>query len=245
MRLYGKNPVLERIKINPASIQKIYIRSGHEESAYIRKKAQKKGIPFYTVPGSKIQKMARNLNTQGLLAEVEDFPYRPFEDLLAAALKRQTVLVYLDGLTDPQNLGAMIRSLACFGGFALVLPKHHSVAVTETVLRVACGGENYVGISQVPNLAQAIAKAREQGIWVAGAVVSQGEDIRQVDFRFPLGLVIGSEDKGIREVIRRRVDQSVTLPMAQPRLSMNAAHAVAVLCFEIVRQQEQLHGTEK
>jgi len=242
MKLYGNNPVLERLKSNPASIRKIYIRSGHEETAYIRKKAQRKGIPFYVVPVTKIQKMARNLNTQGLLAEVEDFPYVSFDLLLQAALKDQSVPVFLDGLNDPQNLGAMIRSLACFGNFSIVIPKHHSVAVTETVLRIACGGENYVTVSQVSNLGQAIDQARAQGIWVAGAVVSQGEDIRRVSFRFPMGLVIGSEQKGIREVNRRRIDQAITLPMSQPRLSMNAAHATSVLCYEIFRQRGVYHA---
>ncbi len=238
MRLYGKNPVLERIKFNPDSIRKIYIRTGHEEASYIRKKVQKRGIPIYLVPATKIQKMARHVNTQGLLAEVDAFPYADFGDLLALTLKKNHVLIFLDKLNDPQNLGAMIRSLACFGRFSVVLPRHHSVAVTEAVLRIACGGENYVGISQVSNLGQAIDRAREQGVSVAGAVVSRGEDLRRVRFSFPLGLVIGSEQKGIREVIRRKLDQAVTLPMSQPRLSLNAAQATTVFCYEIFRQRE-------
>ena len=238
MKLYGKNPVLERIKSNPRSIRKIYVRQGHEEQGYIRKKAQKWGIPVYLVPMSKIQKMARNLNSQGLLADVENFLYAEYDDLMRAAIEKNTILIFLDGLNDPQNLGGMIRGLACLGSFALVLPSHHSVDVTESALRVACGGENFVPVAKVPNLSQAVKAARQEGIWMAGAVVDGGQDLRQVTFRFPMGLVIGSEQKGIREVLRRRLDAALTLPMAHRRLSMNAAHAATLFAYEIMRQKE-------
>jgi len=237
MRLYGKNPVLERIKSNPKSICKIYISEGHEESGYIRQKAKKWGIPFFVVPATKIQKMGRNLNTQGILAEVEGFPYHPYEALLEMAREKNVVPVFLDEVNDPQNLGGILRSLACLGQFSVVLPTHHSVDVTESVLRVASGGENFVPVAKVSNLSQALSKAREQGIWMAGTVVTEGEDIRRARLSFPMGLVVGSEQKGIREVIRRQLDVRLTLPMAQARLSMNVAHATAIFCYEIARQR--------
>ncbi len=237
MRLYGKNPVIERLKFDPRSIQRIYIETGHADSGYVHKKAKKAGIAVCSVPRSKIQKLARNLNTQGILAEVGDFPYVEYDDLLEQALKKNLVLVFLDGLNDPQNFGGILRSCACFGGFAVVLPTHDSVDVTETVLRVACGGENYVPIAKVANLGRALEEAKDKGFWIAGTVVADGENVCDTKLQFPLGVVIGSEQKGIRAVIRKLIDQALTLPMAQPRMSLNAAHAASVFCYEIMLQK--------
>jgi len=245
MKLYGRNPVLERLKTNPKSILRLFITPKHEESAYLLRKAKKWRIPVAIVPPSKIQKMARNLNAQGLLAEVEAFAYRSYDELLDLALGKSVTPVFLDGLNDPQNLGGILRSLACLGPFSLVLPTHHSVEVTESVLRVASGGDNFVPVAKVSNLNQAIKTARDRGIWMAGAVVSGGQDIRTTKFIFPMGLVIGSEHKGIRDVIRRQLDAELTLPMAHPRLSMNAAHAATLFGYEIIRQRAcSLRGEE-
>jgi len=239
MKIYGKNPVFERIKSNPKSIKKIYMQYAHEDAGYVLKKAKKWGIPVYQVPKSKLQKLSRSINAQGIVMEVEGFEYCAWADLLQVAKKKKLSLLFLDGLNDPQNLGAIIRSLACLGGFALVLPTHNSVDVTETVVRVACGGDNYVKIAKVSNLSQAIAKAKQEGFWIAGSIVKGGQDIYQAKLPFPLAFVVGSEQKGIRESIRKQLDVAVTIPMAQARLSMNAAHATALLCYEANKQKQK------
>lgn len=239
MRIYGKNPVIERIKSDPKSLQKIYIQTGHPDAGYVHQKAKKWGIPVHAMQKVKMDKISRNLNAQGIMAEVGDFCYQEYDQLLSDALQEKRALVFLDELKDPQNLGGVIRSLACLGGFALILPTHDSVCVTESVLRVACGGENFVPMALVANLAKAIREARENGFWIAGTVVGEGEDIRSAVLIFPVGLVIGSEQKGIRPVIRKLLDQALTLPMAQPRLSLNAAHAATVFCYEIAKQRMQ------
>jgi len=238
MKLYGKNPVIERLKNDPRSISKIYLQQGHGDAGYIRKKAQKWGIAVLNVPASKIQKMARNVNTQGVLADIGEFLYMDYDELLERALKKGRSPLFLDGLNDPQNLGVIIRSLACLGYFDIVLPTHKSVKVTETVLRIACGGENSVGVSQVKNIRNAILRAREKGFWIVGTVVGKAEDVRMTDFQFPLGLVVGSEHKGIRPVVIKELDAKITLPMAQQGLSMNAAQAVTLFCYEINRNRK-------
>ena len=239
MRLYGRNPVLERIKSNPRSISRIYIEMGHPESSYVQQKAKKHGIPVSVVPGTKMLKLARNVNSQGLLAEVEGFAYVAFTDMLLTAKEQNGVLVFLDELNDPQNLGGIMRSLGCLGNFYVVLPTHHSVEVTETVLRISCGGDNYVSVSKVPNLNSAILKAKEEGFWIAGSVVQDGEQLTEAKFQFPLGIVVGSEQKGIRDVTRKHLDMAVTIPMANVRMSFNAAHATTILCYEINRQRAE------
>lgn len=237
MKLYGRNPVIERLKSNPHSIRKIYLEQGHRDGAYIRRKAQKWGLPVFVVPASKLTKMARNVNVQGVLAEVDGFLYVDYAELRETALKKKQTLVFLDGVTDPQNLGAAMRSLACFGGFVIVLPTHKSVDVTEAVLRVACGGENFLQIARVANLSQAVQKARDDGFWIIGTVTKDGTDITRAALTFPLGVIIGSEDKGIRPVMHKVIDQAVTIPMHQSRMSMNVAHATAVIAYEILRQR--------
>lgn len=237
MKIYGKNPVLERLKANPRSIRVIFVETGHPEHSYIASKAKKYGLPISVVPPSKMLKLGRSLNTQGLMLEVEDFAYTDYDEVLETAEAKGITLVFADGITDPQNMGAIMRTLGCLGGFVLVMPSHDSVHVTEAVLRVACGADNYLSVCKVSNLSNAIQKARSMGFSIVGSVTCGGEDMRRVKLQFPLGLVIGSEDKGIRDVVQQQLDVKVTVPMAHPRLSLNAAHAAAMLAFEASRQR--------
>ncbi len=239
MKLYGKNPVLERLKLNPRTIRKIYVQEDHRERDYIYQKAKKWGIAVLNVPRDQMQKMTRNVNAQGILADIEDFVYLPYNELLENAVEKDLTLLFLDGLNDPQNLGSILRSVACLGNFAVVLPTHESVEVTEAVLRIACGGDNYIPVSRVANLSKAIVDAKEAGFWIAGTVVTGGKDLTVEQLPFPLALIIGSEQKGVREVLQKKMDIGLTIPMAQPRLSLNVAQATTILCYEIIRQKKQ------
>ena len=238
MRLYGKNSVIERLRANPASVRKIYIEQGFQETAYIYKRAKDKGIPVVSIPRSKMIKIARNLNTQGVLVDTDDFAYERFDDLLDNAAEKRNTLLFLDGLTDPQNLGAIVRSVACLGNFAIVLPTHGSVEITESVLRVASGGDNYVPVAKIGNLVNAIKEAKEKGYTILGAVVKGGQPLYEFKMNFPVGLVIGSEQKGIRDVIRKHLDAEITIPMKMDTLSYNVAHATTIVCYEITRQKK-------
>jgi 23S rRNA (guanosine2251-2'-O)-methyltransferase len=238
MKLFGKNSVIERLRADPKSIRKIYVQHGFQGTLFIHKKARPWSVPVLAVPQSKLMKIGRDKNTQGVMADVEDFAYTPYDDLLDTAVQKKRCPLFIDGLTDPQNLGAIIRSLACFGKFSIVLPTHDSVSITESVLRIASGGENYVPVAKVPNLANAIKKAKEEGFHIAGAVVQGGQPLGEIVLPHPLGLVIGSEQKGIRDIIRKHLDLELSIPMGSDTLSFNAAHAVSVLCYEITRQKK-------
>jgi 23S rRNA (guanosine2251-2'-O)-methyltransferase len=237
MRLFGKNPVIERLKADPKSVRRVLLELGHPDTAYVHKKCHQWGIPVASVPRSKIQKLAQSLNTQGVLAEIDEFPYLPFEDMLDTAWDKKQTLVFLDNLTDPQNLGGILRTCGSLGGFAIVLPTAESVSVTETVLRVACGGENYLSVARVSNLANAIEKAKKKGFWIIGTVVKGGRRLNEVQMQFPAGVVLGSEDKGIREIIRKKLDCEVMVPMKHERMSLNVAHATSIICWEVIRQR--------
>lgn len=239
MKLYGHNGVVERLRTNPRSIKKIFLEEGYSGTASIRKKVKPFGIPVQVIPSSKMAKIGRAKNTQGVIMEVEAFAYIPYDELLATALEKKRCLVFLDGLKDPQNLGALIRSLACLGKFSLVLPSHESVPVTESALRVASGGENYIQVSVVANLSKAIRQAKKEGVWIVGAVTSEGSSLWETEMPYPIGLVIGAEQKGIRPVIQKLLDVQVRIPMYAQTVTLNAAQAATVLGYEIMRQQHE------
>lgn len=238
MRLFGKNSVIERLRFNPKSVKKIYIQHGFKGTLLIHKKARQWNIPILPVTQSKMMKIGRDKNTQGVIGDVEDFVYIPYDELLETAFNKKRSLVFLDGVTDPQNLGAIIRSLACLGKFSIVLPTRDSVSVTETVLRVASGGDNYVPIAKVSNFGNAIKKAKNEGFQILGAVPKDGNDLNEFTLPHPLGLVVGSEQKGIRDVICKHLDVKLSIPMACDTVSFNVAHATAILCYEITKQKK-------
>ena len=238
MKLYGKNPVIERLKSNPKTIRRIMIDEDHVDLAYIRKKCNQWGIALQAVPHSKIQRLAQHLNTQGILAEIDDFAYMAIDELLQNAYDKRRVPVFLDNLNDPQNLGGIIRSCGALGDFDIVIPSTESVTVTESVLRVACGGENYLSVAKVSNLGNAIEKAKKMGFWMLGTVVENATSLIETPLKYPLGLVMGSEEKGVRDIILKKLDAAVMIPMKNQRMSLNVAHATSMLCYEIIRQKK-------
>ena len=236
MRLFGKNPVVERLRANPISIKTVYIQHDYNDRAYIQSKAQQKKVHISIVEPVRMHKMAKGANHQGIMADVDEFRYTDFNDLLDDALEKNRCPVFLDEITDPQNLGAIIRTLGCLGKFSIILPTRESVGITEAVLRVACGGENYVPIAKVNNLHNAVVKAKEAGFFIAGAVVENGQNIADAEMSFPWAVVVGSEQKGIREMIRKKLDVEVTIPMPVATMALNVAQATGILCYEVTRR---------
>jgi 23S rRNA (guanosine2251-2'-O)-methyltransferase len=235
MKLYGKNPVLERIKSNPKSIRKLYLQKRKDLSGIV-KEAKRVGLSFESVTQEELRKICGDVHHQGAVAEIPEYKYAPFPEVLSDCIKDGVVPVFLDRITDPQNLGSIIRTLACLGGFSIVLPEYESIHVNETVLRVASGGENYIKVAMVPNNVKALKQAKEKGIHIAGAVTEGGSSIDKSDFAPPLAIVIGSEGKGLRPGVLDCLDEGVSLPMEGADLSYNAAVATALFCYEIKRR---------
>lgn len=238
MKLYGKNPVLERIRSAPDSIKKLYLQKRTDLSE-IAREAKKAGLTFESVDRAWLDRKCADAHTQGVFAEIKEFEYTPFSAVLAECLDNVSVPVFLDGVTDPQNLGSVIRNLACLGGFSLVLPKHDSAHVNETVLRVACGGENHIKIASITNIAVEVKRLKEKGVWIAGAMADpDSRDMLEADLIFPMAVIIGSEGKGIRPGLRKLLDAGLSLPMKGAGLSYNAAVAAALFCYEITRRKK-------
>ena len=237
MYLYGKNPVFERLKADPKSIRKIILKEDFDDKKLLDIIKASNLKPEY-MPKNEFMKQQRADRVQGVIAIVDKFVYADFEELLQRPAKTPLTFVFLDNLNDPQNLGVIIRSLACLGGFAVVIPKHESCEVTEAVLHVANGGENYVPVSIVTNMTVALLKAKEKGYWVAGTVIEGGQDLQKFDFTFPICLLMGSEGKGIRPGLLNHIDFKVTLPMKGADLSFNVAVATAIFAYEITKQRK-------
>ena len=240
MFLYGKNPIVERLRANPGSVKKVLLKEGFADDSVLAS-IKEAGVKAERLPEKDFMKLKKADRVQGVIGVVDKFRYRDFNELLQRSGGES--LVFLDGLNDPQNLGVIIRTAACLGAFAVVIPEHKSCEVTEAVLHVANGGENYVPICRVTNLLPALLKAKDKGYWAVGTVVEGGEKIVGHKFTFPACIVIGSEGKGIRPGLMKHIDFNVTLPMQGAALSFNAAVAAAIFCYEVTRQRNsKLHS---
>lgn len=237
MFLYGRNSVLERLKSDPKSVKKVLFRAETEDRAVMDIVRSKK-IPVRRVSEKEAFKFRGSERTQGIMAEVDKFEYASFKGLLERPKEERLSFIFLDGVTDPQNLGAVLRIGACFGGFAVVIAEHRSCEVNETVLNVASGGENYVPVCKVTNISNALIHAKSSGYWLAGATVEGGEDIRKASLPFPICLVLGSEGKGLHYGVEKHLELKLTLPMGGAPLSFNVACACAIFCYEITRQRD-------
>ena len=234
--LYGKNSVLERLKVNPKSIRKIFLQDNFN-TPHIVNLIESARIPLVRLSERELNRKKRADRLQGIIAEVDKFLYTPFTQLLDTAKEEKLSLIFLDSINDPHNLGSIMRSLACLGGFAVVIPKHSACEVNETALHVASGGENSVPVSMVANLSTALIAAKKAGFWAVGAMVEDGEDINDVKLPFPLCLVLGSEGKGIRHGLKNQLELKVKIPMNGISLSFNVAMACSIFCYEIARQR--------
>ncbi len=236
MYLYGKNSVLERLKVNPGSIKKIFLQENFD-APHIINVIKSTDIPVERVSEKGLTRIKRADRLQGIVAEVDKFAYADFEELLRNPSSKDFSFIFLDNINDPHNLGSIIRTVACFGKFSVVIPRHSSCEVNDTVVHVASGGENFIPVSMVTNMLTALLKAKKAGYWVAGTVVEDGVDINSATLPFPLCLVLGSEGKGIRHGIEKHLDLKVSLPMKGAQLSFNVAMACAIFCYEIARQR--------
>ncbi len=237
MYLYGKNSVLERLKADPGSISKVYVQENFK-AQHIIELIESMKIPLVKVDEKELLRIKRADRLQGIVAATAKYVYTPFEKLIDDSKENPVSFIFLDGLNDPHNLGSIMRIAACFGGFAIVIPDHGSCEVTEAVLHVSSGGENFVPVAKVTNLSTTLLKAKKAGYWAVGTVVEEGVDINSVSLPFPICLVLGAEGKGIRYGIQKHLDIKVTLPMKGAELSFNVAMASAIFAHEIAKQRK-------
>lgn len=237
-KIIGRNAVLEALKSN-REIEKITIAKGAEGSVrQIAAKAKEKKIPLYYSDKNRMDKAAAGGVHQGVIAVVSDYRYCTVDDILdrAAQRREKPFIIILDGLEDPHNLGAIMRTAECAGVHGIIIPKRRSVSVTETVAKTSAGAVEYMLCAKVTNISHEIDKLKKEGIWV-GACDMEGQLYYGQDFTQATALVVGGEGTGVSRLVRQKCDFVVSIPMKGSITSLNASNAASVLMYEVVRQR--------
>ncbi|WHY34341.1 23S rRNA (guanosine(2251)-2'-O)-methyltransferase RlmB [Cytobacillus firmus] len=242
--IIGKNPVIEALK-SERDINKIFIAEGSQsgQMQQVIGLAKSAGVLVQFVPKKKIDGMAEG-NHQGVIAQVAAYQYAEIDDLFAAAEKKNEApfFLLLDEIEDPHNLGSIMRTADAVGAHGIVIPKRRAVGLTATVAKASTGAIEYIPVVRVTNMARTIDELKERGVWIAGTDAKGKQDYRQMDGAMPLGLVIGSEGKGMGRLIRDKCDFLINLPMAGHVTSLNASVAAALLMYEVFRKRHPLEG---
>ena len=242
--IMGKNPIIEALKAE-RDIHKILIAEGslRGQMLEITQMAKEAHVIVQFVPKKKLDGMIEG-NHQGVIAQVAAYQYSELDDLFALAAKRNEdpFFLLLDEIEDPHNLGSIMRTADATGAHGIIIPKRRAVGLTATVAKLSTGAIEHIPVVRVTNMSRTIDELKEKGVWIAGTDAKGKEDYRQLDGTMPLGLVIGSEGKGMGRLIRDKCDFLVQLPMAGHVTSLNASVAAALLMYEVYRKRHPLEG---
>ncbi len=239
--LTGPRPVLEALRAGRRRVRRILIarQAPAPPVDALLALARARGVPVEAVPRDLLDRRA-GTGHHGVAAEVAPFAYSAPEALLEPAGPGPEVfLVVLDGIQDPQNLGAILRTAEAAGVSGVALPRDRAVPVTAAAVRASAGAAEHLPVARVPNLAGFLSRLRERGVWVVGADPGGSRDLFRADLTGPLALVIGSEGRGLRPLTRTRCDLLVRIPLGGRVASLNASAAAAVCLFEAVRQRRE------
>ena len=239
--IYGTNPVMEALKADRLTVNKILIAEA-KDSPHLRalqQLAREKGIPIHRCPRELLNRETGSEHHQGVMAYQAGTAYATWEELeqRIARTPGLSVVVILDSIEDPQNLGSLIRTAEACGAQGVVIPKDRAAGLTPTAVKISAGAAAHLPIVRVTNLAQAIEDLKKLGFWVVGAETRGAKSLYEMKFDMNVALLIGSEGKGIRPLLLRKCDFTVSIPMRGKISSLNTAMAGAVILYEILRQQ--------
>ena len=239
--IYGRNPVLEALRAEQP-IDKIILQKELKDAVIgkIFNKAKKKGIVINETSRMNLDKLCSSTAHQGVAAYMAQKEYCSVEEILEEANRREEApfIVIAEEITDPHNLGSIIRSAECAGAHGVIVPKHGSSPLTGTVAKASAGALSYMNIAKVVNIAQTIEALKEKGLWIYGADM-EGEPYQKTNFSGGVALIIGNEGKGLSRLVRQRCDVMVKIPMFGRLDSLNASVAAGVLLLEIARQRHE------
>ena len=228
MKVYGKN-VFNEVKTRTKDIHKIYLSKNFKDNDIINYIKDNK-LPYQFMESSVLDKMVDG-HHQGIVIDINDYEYASLEEVM-----NYKTLVILDHLEDPHNLGAIIRTCEAAGVKGIIIPKDRSVLVNATVMKTSAGALNYVKVAMVKNLVDTINKLKDNGYFVYAADMD-GKEYKHVDYAPKSCLVIGSEGRGVASLVRKNVDEIVSLPMRGKVNSLNASVAAAILIYEVTKDE--------
>ncbi len=239
----GRNAVIEALRAN-VTIDKIFIAKGETDATlgHIASSAREKGIVVVDADRRKLDNMSRTHSHQGVIALAAVRAYVSVDDILEIAHKKgePPLIVVCDELSDPHNLGAVIRTADAAGVHGVIIPKRRSAGLTAVVAKTSAGAVAHVPVARVPNIPTLLKELKEEGVWVFGTAAQGTTTLYQADLKGPAAIVIGSEGDGMGRLVTEQCDFTVSIPMFGAINSLNASAAAAVLLYEAVRQR---HGT--
>ena len=236
----GRNAVIEALRSGTA-IDKIYLQKGETDKTlgHIASRARAAGTVVVEADRRKLDAMSRTHAHQGVIALASVREYVSVESILNSAREKgeAPLLVVCDEISDPHNLGAIIRTAECAGAHGVVIPKRRSAGLTSVVAKTSAGAVSYLPVARVPNLPALLKELKSQGVWVFGTAAGGTTDLYHVDLKGPAAIVIGSEGEGMSRLVEENCDFLVSIPMKGGLNSLNASAAAAVLLYEAVRQR--------
>ena len=234
----GRNAVRELLK-SDRSVDKLLVQKGERNGSIVVLVAQaiERGIPVIETEKSKLDSLAGFAPHQGVIAFAAEKEYCSVEDILQIAKDRgeAPLIVICDGITDPYNLGAIIRCAECCGAHGLVIPKRRAVGLTPLVTKASAGAVEHLAVAKVANIASTVEYLKEQGVWTFAAEAG-GSDLYETDFRGPCAIIMGSEGNGVSQLVKKTCDTVVSIPMYGKVNSFNVSTAAAILLAEVAHQ---------
>jgi len=245
--IYGKNTVDEALASSRSIFEVLVSETLFNKDKRLAGQIKKLNIKHQVIPTKKFDQIVKERhgvkgNHQGVVALVAPYEYMPLQELLerATSKKEPALIVVLDGLEDPHNLGAILRTADAAGVDGIVIRKDRAVGLTQTVAKLSTGAIEHIPVASVTNLTTAIHAMKDAGLWVVGTDATEASDYRTLDGKLPLALVIGSEGKGMSRLVKENCDFRVFLPMRGHVTSLNASVAAALLIYEVYNQRNAL-----
>lgn len=239
-QIEGRNAIIELLE-SGKDINKIYITKGEKKGSInkIIAMAKEKRVIIVEKEKKQMDMMAASKNYQGVIAIVPPYEYVEVEDILEIAKERKEdpFIVVLDGIEDPHNLGAIIRTAETAGVHGIIIPKRRAAGVNSTVSKVASGALEYIKIARVNNITDAINKLKENGIWIYGTTIDAKQTYYNQDLTGPIAIVIGNEGKGISKLVQDNCDVLLTIPMRGNVTSLNASVSTGIILYEVLKQK--------
>ena len=238
-KIYGRKPVLEAIN-SGSEIEVIYVLYGQHGDIVnkIITAAKKHGIKISQVSSQKFKQISGDLNTQGIVALKSSKKFYEIDRVIAESKKSEyPLLLLLDSIQDPHNLGAVMRTAECAGVDGIVITSNQSAPITDTVEKISAGAVSHLKISRVNNLVRAIEDLKKEGFWIVGTSLTDSKNYTEVDYKMPVAVVMGNEEKGIRKLVADNCDFLVKIPMKGKIDSLNVSVSTGVILFEINRQR--------
>jgi len=235
--IYGVHPVVETLKAGKRRVEAIYLAKEPPGDSDLSDLLLASGVAVSLVSGPRLVSLAGTPHHQGVAARVEPFPYTDLTDVLSESAVGREVLLILDEIQDPANLGSILRSAECLGSAGVIIGKDRAVSITPSVEKASAGASAHVPVARTVNLARTIEQVKAAGYWVYAAEMEAGEICYEVDLTGKIAFVLGSEGKGLRRLVRQQCDREISIPLVGKIDSLNVAQTAAILLAESFRQR--------